>query len=48
MSTRWIVRKPGHGDAVQKSFERYTRAKISIASKGNSIPNGGEKREVSR
>lgn len=28
------VRKPGNGNAVQKAFERFTRAKISISNKG--------------
>lgn len=40
------VRRPGHGDAWQKSAERSTRAKISIANRGSAVPNGGGKKSV--
>lgn len=40
------VRKPGNGDAVQKKFEKATRAKITITNKGNSVPNGGDKKSI--
>lgn len=40
------VRKPGHGDKVQKGFEKATAAKVSISNKGKDIPNGGDKKGV--
>jgi hypothetical protein len=36
------VRKPGHGDAVQKKFESAARAKVSISSKDSSQNSGGK------
>ncbi len=38
------VRKPGNGDAVQKNLNNTS--KITIADKGKSVPNGGEKKSV--
>ncbi len=35
------VRQPGNGNAVQKTFEKFTRAKITITDKGKGVPNGG-------
>lgn len=40
------VRKPGHGDAVQKQFEKAAAAKVSVTNKGTSVPNGGEEKGV--
>lgn len=37
------VRKPGNGDAFQKKAESATRAKISIANKGQRPISGGKK-----
>lgn len=39
------VRQPGNGDAVQKEFERATRAKITIKTETESN-NGGDRSSV--
>ena len=38
------VRKPGNGDAVQKNLNNTS--KITIADKGKSVPNGGDKKSI--
>lgn len=40
------VRKPGHGDAVQKQFEKAAAAKVEVINKGKSVPDGGTKKAV--
>lgn len=40
------VRKPGHGDAVQKGFEKAARAKLDVTNKPKNPPDGGTKTSV--
>ncbi len=37
------VRQPGNGQAVQDQFQKHTKQQITIADKGKSVPNGGQK-----
>lgn len=37
------VRQPGNGQAVQDAFQKQTKQRVSIADKGKSVPNGGQK-----
>jgi hypothetical protein len=41
-------RKPGNGNAVQKTFEKFTRAKISVKGPIDNSRNSGPKEEVKR
>lgn len=40
------VRKPGNGNAVQKTMERAAQAKLVVTNKGKNPPDGGTKKPV--